>query len=53
MALLDLTETMVEQLFPKMGQRFKFLKHLKKLKTERVRISIILYLSSYIPQIFL
>ncbi|KAF0712715.1 Uncharacterized protein FWK35_00028195, partial [Aphis craccivora] len=35
MALLDLTETMVEQLFPKMGQRFKFLKHLKKLKTER------------------
>jgi len=43
---------MIEQLFPKMGQRSKFLKHLKKLKTERVRICIILYLSSYNPQFF-
>jgi len=34
--LTDLTETMVEQLFPKMGQRSKFLKHLKELKIEKV-----------------
>uniref|UniRef100_A0A2S2P1D2 SAM domain-containing protein n=1 Tax=Schizaphis graminum TaxID=13262 RepID=A0A2S2P1D2_SCHGA len=33
--LLDLTETMVEQLFPSMGQRTKFLKHLAKLKSEK------------------
>ncbi|CAI6375335.1 unnamed protein product [Macrosiphum euphorbiae] len=35
MVLLDLTETMVEQLFPKMGQGSKFLRHLKELKIEK------------------
>jgi hypothetical protein len=36
MALLNLTETMVTQLFPKIGQRSVFLKNLGELKNLKV-----------------
>lgn len=36
MSLFNLTETMIAQLLPNIGQRAKFLKHLEELKTEKV-----------------
>lgn len=36
-ALFNLTETMIRDLLPKIGQRAKFLKHLEDLKIQKVR----------------